>query len=204
MALPRCACALALAVLSALMVSCGGLRTDADARGFDPRQVLAPLEQQAEGTDTQARAVLRSVREARQAYGADLVREQIACYQGVMVSGCLEHVAARERQLDARLSGIEVKANQRLRDLSAIERSEREALGIEARRNQEEAQLASEARNRERYAQRQREAQEAEAERQAQAPELLRREQAQRERHLERERAFEQRQKAGSAAPPRQ
>ncbi|MEY4864249.1 MAG: hypothetical protein RLZ51_2344 [Pseudomonadota bacterium] len=202
MALPRCACA--LAVLSALMVGCGSLRWDTDARGFDPGRVLVALEQQAEGTAAQARAVLRSVREARQAYGADLVREQIACYQGVLVSGCLEGVAARERQLDARLNGIEVKANQRLRDLSAIERSEREAQGIEARRTQEDAQLASEASNRERYAQRQREAQEAEAERQAQAPELLRREQAQRERQLERERAFEQRQKAGSAAPPRQ
>lgn len=204
MTLPRCACVLALAVLSGLMAGCGGLRWVADAPGFDPGQVLVPLEQQAEGSAEQARAVLRSVREARQAYGADLVREQIACYQGILVSGCLEGVAARERQLDARLNGIEVKANQRLRDLSAIERSEREAQGIEAQRTQEDAQLASEARNRERYAQRQREAQEADAERQAQAPELLRREQAQRERQLERERAFEQRQKAGSAAPLRQ
>jgi hypothetical protein len=189
--------------LSVLLAGCAGLRSVSDAPGFDPLQVLARLEQQAGGSDAQARAVLRSVREARQAYGADLVREQIACYQGVLVSGCLERVAAKERLLDARMNAIEVKANQRLRDLSAIERSQREAQGLEERRTQEDATLASEARNRERYAQRQREAQEAEAERQAQAPELLRREQAQRARQLERERAFEQRQKEAPGVPLR-
>jgi len=188
-------------VLSVLLGGCASSPWTGAAPAFDPLTVLQTQQQVANGTAEQAREALQAVREARVRLGADLVREKIGCYQRILVSACLERVADRERKLDDRLDGIEVRANQRLRDLASIERSEREAKSIEERRTQATERRANEARNRERYEERQKQGEEAQAERKAQAPELARREQAQRERQLERERAFEQRQKSAPVTP---
>ena len=161
---------------------------------FEPRRVLDGLQAPKAASAEQTGEILRAVREARARHAQDLVLEQIDCHKRFLVAGCLEEVAVRGRLLDDRLDAIEVGANQRLRDLAAIDRSQREAqAGLEWQAGAPARELA-EARNRERYDTRQREALEAAAEREAQGPELRRREQAQRERQLERERAFEQRQ----------
>jgi len=183
-----------LGSLTLALAACSVMPQAQPASRFDPTRVLSGLRSPAAVSAPEAREILRAVREARDRHAQDLVFERIDCYTRFLVSGCLEQVATRGRLLDDRLDAIEVAAQQRLRDLAAIERSHDEAQAAIEWQGGANARALAEARNRERYDLRQREALEAAAEREAQIPELLRREQVQRERQLERERAFEQRQ----------
>lgn len=181
-------------ILVSALAGCSVMPQVTQAPAFDPALVLSELKPPASASAPEAREMLQAVREARAKHAQDFVFEQIDCYKRFLVSGCLEEVAVRGRLLDDRLDAIEVGAQQRLRDLVAVERSQNEAQAAIAWQSGAAARELAEARNRERYDLRQREALEAAAEREAQGPELRRREQAQRERQRERERAFEQRQ----------
>lgn len=165
-----------------------------DPAPFDPASVLSGLDTPESASAEQSRQTLKAVRDTRARHAIDLVHERIDCHKTFLVARCLERVGARERLLDDRLDAIEVRAQQRLRDLAAVERSQRDAQATMQWQADAQTRAQAEARNRERHEARLQQASEAEAERKAQAPELQRREQAQRDRQLERERAFEQRQ----------
>lgn len=186
--------AIVLSVLLGPLQGCAPPRLRGDAPRFDPAQVMREAERDSPWSAQRAREVLASVSQARRERGEDLLLERIDCHAGVLISGCLARVDQRERQLKDRLDGLEVAAQQRLRDLAAMARTEREADALRARLREAAARQAEESRQRERFDQRQQEAERAQAEREAQRPELLRREQEQTERRRERERAYEQRQ----------
>lgn len=193
----------ALLTATVMLPACAMLPLRSDAPRFDLTRVLADVGMPSLWTLERARQVLENVAQARRLHMHDLLLERQACDRGFLVSACLERVADRERRLDERLDALEVAANQRLRDLNARARSEREALQIRENDANASVRRAQEERNRERFDRREQEARSAQSEREAQAPLLQQREQEFQERQRERERALESRQRTSEQAPRR-
>ncbi|HYF61017.1 MAG TPA: hypothetical protein VEA81_18870 [Burkholderiaceae bacterium] len=95
-----------------------------------------------------ARGALRSVRSLRPEVEDALVREKIACYRRFLVNGCLADVARRERLAGDRLDGIEVAANQALREEAALELNRRAAEALARRDADADAEAARREENR--------------------------------------------------------
>jgi hypothetical protein len=189
-------------LVAGLLSACGSLPLRSDAPRFDPLRVLSETGEANRWTSDQASRVIEDIALARRRHAQDLQVERAECHRGLLIAACLEQVAHRERLLDDRLDALEVAAQQRLRDLAARARSEREVRETRARDRDTAENAEQEARQRERYERRQQEAQRAQAEREAQAPALRQREQQATDRQRAREQAFESR-KSTAVDPPR-
>lgn len=159
-----------------------------DPARVDPVAVLPGIDPESLAGDTRAaRAAQETVRAARIEVQDTATRERIACYRRFLVNACLADVDRRARMAEARLDGIEVAANQSLREAAALELNRQAA----ARNAERDASAAADAAGREenrRAAQaREAAAEEARAAREREAPVLIRRTEANRAERARRE-----------------
>jgi flagellar biosynthesis GTPase FlhF len=140
-----------------------------------PEAVLPDVDPEAPIDVARAGALRDVVRTAREDALDALVRERIACYDRLLINGCLADVQARERAVRSRLDRIEVAVNRTLREAAAFESYRREAEAIAAREREAEADAARRAENRRAFEARTTSAEAARLQRDAEAPELARR-----------------------------
>ena len=100
---------------------------------LEPLRVLAAVDPDGAMSPDEARALQEAVRLAREDAADAIGRERAHCYRRFFVNACLSDVAQRERLVRARLDRIEVAANRRLREHTALELNERAAADLARR-----------------------------------------------------------------------
>ena len=144
--------------------------------GLDPGTVLNEWFVRVDRFDVEAaRQARREVAAVRESLADALLRERIACYRRFLLNACLADVDRRERQLEARLDGIELAADQAIREAEALALNRREAGALAARTAEAQRDAARREENRRDYEARLQASERARRQREAEAPEIERR-----------------------------
>jgi hypothetical protein len=171
----RLACRLWLALLP-VWAGCTAPGGSDPRLRLDPGTVLNEWAIRDDRLDVEAaRQARREVAAVREPLADALLRERIACYRRFLLNACLADVDRRERQLEARLDGIELAADQAIREAEALALNRREADALAARTADSLRDAVRREENRREYEARLQASERARRQREAEAPEIERR-----------------------------
>lgn len=171
----RIACRLWLALLP-VWTGCAAPGGPDPQPRLDPGTVLNEWFVRVDRLDVEAaRQARRDVAAVREPLADALLRERIACYRRFLLNACLADVDRRERQLEARLDGIELAADQAIREAEALALNRRDADAQAARTAEAQRDAVRREENRREYEARLQASERARRQREAEAPEIERR-----------------------------